>query len=154
MQMANTPVLRSKFLHLKKLIISLRTITFSYDYFSLVSLLGACPSLETLVLDVSCCSYFCDSTSYHSGNSTTIPPLFTDPSDLRKGQQHHKMKRVKILGFTSAKSLVELTCHFLESITSHEHLTLESYQSHPRCSVRANKRKCFPLPIKVFFPDR
>ena len=75
MQMANTPVLRSKFLHLKKLIISLRTITFSYDYFSLVSLLGACPSLETLVLDVSCCSYFCDSNSYHSGNSTTIPPL-------------------------------------------------------------------------------
>ena len=50
--------------------------------------------------------------------------IFTDPSDLRKGQQHHKMKRVKILGFTSANSLVELTCHFLESITSLEHLTL------------------------------
>ena len=59
--------------------------------------------------------------------------IFTDPSDLRKGQQHHKMKRVKILGFTSAKSLVELTCHFLESITSLEYLTLESYQSRSRC---------------------
>lgn len=72
MQMANTSVLRSKFLHLKKLIIRPRTVTFSYDYFSLVSLLDACPSLETLILDVSWCSYFCDSNNYHSGNSTTI----------------------------------------------------------------------------------
>ncbi|KAK3137447.1 hypothetical protein QOZ80_5BG0452360 [Eleusine coracana subsp. coracana] len=75
--------------------------------------------------------------------------IFTDSSDLRKGQQHHKMKRVKILGFTSAKSLVEFTCHFLENMTSLEYLKLESYQSRPRCSVRANKRKCFPLPIDV-----
>ncbi|XP_037426439.1 uncharacterized protein LOC119291732 isoform X1 [Triticum dicoccoides] len=136
-EMANTPVPRSKFLHLKKLIISLDIIAFSYDYFSLVSLLGACPSLETLVLDV-------------SKEEMEHVSIFTDPSDLRKGQQHHKMKRVKILGFTSAKSLVELTCHFLESITSLEYLRLESYQSRPRCCVPANKRrKCFPLPIDV-----
>ncbi|GJM94680.1 hypothetical protein PR202_ga11350 [Eleusine coracana subsp. coracana] len=100
-EMANTPVLRRKFLHLKKLIIRPRTITFSYDYFSLVSLIDACPSLETLILDV-------------SQEKMEHVSIFTDPSDLRKGQQHHKMKRVKILGFTSAKSLVELTCHFLE----------------------------------------
>ncbi|KAF8715162.1 hypothetical protein HU200_027717 [Digitaria exilis] len=136
-EMANTPVLRSKFLHLKKLIIRPRTTTFSYDYFSLVSLIDACPSLETLILDV-------------SQEKMEQVSIFTDPSDLRKGQQHHKMKRVKILGFTSAKSLVELTCHFLESVTSLEYLTLESYQSIPRCSMRANKcRKCFPLPIDV-----
>jgi len=78
--------------------------------------------------------------------------VFTDPSDLRKmrGHQHHKMKQVNILGFTSAKSLVELTCHFLESITSLEHLTLESYQSCARCFVPAHKRrKCSPLPVGV-----
>jgi hypothetical protein len=78
--------------------------------------------------------------------------IFTDPSDLRKmqGQQHHKMKRVTIQGFTSAKSLVELTCHFVESITSLEHLTLEAFQSSIRCSMPARKRrKCFPLPIDV-----
>jgi hypothetical protein len=76
MQKANTPVLRSKFLHLKKLTISLSTITFSYDYFSLVSLLGACPSLETLVLDVSCCSYFCDSNnSYQWKQYYKFPPF-------------------------------------------------------------------------------
>jgi hypothetical protein len=73
--------------------------------------------------------------------------VFTDPSDLRKmqGHLHHKMKRVKILGFTSAKSLVELTCHFLESITPLEHLMLEAYQSCARCFVPDhNSRKCSP----------
>ena len=74
MQMANMPMLHSKFLHLKKLSIALtaRTFTPAYDYFSLVSFLDACPSLATLVLDVSFCSYFCDFNSYDSGNSTTI----------------------------------------------------------------------------------
>jgi hypothetical protein len=49
MQMANTPMLHSKFLHLKKLSIALtaRTFTPAYDYFSLVSFLDACPSLES-----------------------------------------------------------------------------------------------------------
>ncbi|EES07867.2 hypothetical protein BDA96_05G008300 [Sorghum bicolor] len=140
-EMVNTPVLRSKFLHLKKLTISLSAPTFSpaYDYFSLVSLVGACPSLETLVLNV-------------SQEKMEHVSIFTDPSDLRKmqGQQHHKMKRVTIQGFTSAKSLVELTCHFVESITSLEHLTLEAFQSSIRCSMPARKRrKCFPLPIDV-----
>ena len=78
--------------------------------------------------------------------------IFTDPSDLRKiqGQQHHKLRRVKIRGFMSARSLVELTCHFLESITSLERLTLETYQSRIKCSVPAHRSlKCSPLPIDV-----
>ena len=74
MQMANTPMLHSKFLHLKKLSITLSTITFSpaYDYFSLVSFLDACPFLENLILDVRFCSYFCDFSSYHSGTMTIL----------------------------------------------------------------------------------
>jgi len=78
--------------------------------------------------------------------------IFTDPSGLRKmqGQQHHKMKTVKILGFTSAKSLVELTCHIVESMTSLECLTLQTYQSSSRCFEPADKsNKCSPLPIHV-----
>ncbi|KAF8698045.1 hypothetical protein HU200_035556 [Digitaria exilis] len=117
-EITTTPMLHSKFLHLKKLSIALSTGTFSpgYDYFSLVSFLDACPSLETLILDVSFYSYFY-------------------PSNLRKmqGQQHHKMKSVMILGFTSARSLIELTCHSLL-----------------RCYVPIHKtRKCSPLPIDV-----
>jgi hypothetical protein len=67
--------------------------------------------------------------------------IFTDPSGLRKmqGQQHHKMKTVKILGFTSAKSLVELTFHIVESMTSLECLTLETHQSSSRCFEPADK---------------
>lgn len=69
MQITTTPMLHSKFLHLKKLSIALSTGTFSpgYDYFSLVSFLDACPSLETLILDVSFYSYFCNFISYHRG---------------------------------------------------------------------------------------
>ncbi|CAL4972687.1 unnamed protein product [Urochloa decumbens] len=140
-EMINTPMLRSKYLHLKKLSIVLSATTFpaAYDYFSLVSFFDACPSLETLVLNVS---------QWKMEHAS----IFTNPLDLRtmQGQQHHKMKRVKILGFTSAKSLVELTCHIVESITSLEHLTLEAIQSSFRCSVPAHKRrKCSPLPTDV-----
>ncbi|CAN6310494.1 unnamed protein product [Urochloa humidicola] len=140
-EMTNAPMLHSKFLHLKKLSIDLNAGTFSptYDYFSLVSFLDACPSLETLTLDV-------------SQTKMEHVSIFTDSSDLRKveGQQHHKMKRVNILGFTSARSLIELTCHFVESITSLERLTLQAHQSSFRCSVPIYKtNECSPLPIDI-----
>ncbi|CAL4925848.1 unnamed protein product [Urochloa decumbens] len=84
-EITNTPMLHIKFLHLKKLSIALTAGTFSpaYDYFSLVSFLDACPSLETLILDV-------------SQTEMKHVSIFTESSDLRKveGQQHHKMKRV------------------------------------------------------------
>ena len=50
MQM-ETLVVPGKFLHLQHLCIG--TFTPDYDYLSLVSLLDACPSLETFVLSVS-----------------------------------------------------------------------------------------------------
>lgn len=59
-QVVNTPMLPSKFLHLKHLTISMisgSAFSPSYDYFSLVSLFDASPSLETLFLDVRCSSY-------------------------------------------------------------------------------------------------
>ncbi|XP_044393337.1 uncharacterized protein [Triticum aestivum] len=54
----NTPMLPSKFLHLKYLNIDLAAMTFSlaYDYCSLISFLDASPSLETFILNVSHCS--------------------------------------------------------------------------------------------------
>lgn len=140
-EIINTPLLHSKYLHLKSLTILLFAGTFppAYDYFSLVSIFDGCPSMESLVLDVS--QYEMEHVS-----------IFTDPSELRKmqGQQHHKMKSVKIQGFTSAKSLVELTCHIVESMTSLECLTLETHQSSSRCFEPADKsNKCSPLPIHI-----
>lgn len=54
-QVVNTPMLPTKFLYLKNLIIYITSGTSfspSYDYFSLVSFLDASPFLETLILDV------------------------------------------------------------------------------------------------------
>jgi hypothetical protein len=40
--------------------------------------------------------------------------------------RHGSIKNVKILGFCSAKSLVELTCHIIENATSLKCLTLDA----------------------------
>ncbi|XP_062229423.1 putative F-box/LRR-repeat protein At3g49150 [Phragmites australis] len=140
-EMADTPMLQSKFLHLKNLSIILTAVSFSpgYDYISLVSFLDACPSLENFDLDV-------------THRAMEHVSIFTDPSDLRRmrEQHHHKMKSMKIRGFSSAKSLVELTCHVVESVTSLECLTLETCQSSLRCWLPGNKSgKCTPLPMGV-----
>jgi hypothetical protein len=65
-------------------------------------------------------------------------------------QHHHRIKNVKILNFSSAKSLVELACHVVEHMTSLECLTLETYQSTFRCHVPEHKCiKCSPLAIDI-----
>ena len=53
--MIDTPVLPSKFFHLKYLSVDLSALAFSptYDYCSLISFFDASPSLETLVVNVS-----------------------------------------------------------------------------------------------------
>uniref|UniRef100_K3YY19 At1g61320/AtMIF1 LRR domain-containing protein n=1 Tax=Setaria italica TaxID=4555 RepID=K3YY19_SETIT len=117
----DTPMLPSKFLHLKFLNIVLDGGTF--DYFSLISFLEASPSLETFVLRVLPLRVECLS-------------VFEDPSVLRTmpEQCHVKLRRVTIINFSSAKSMVELACHILESTTSLEHLTLDTTFGIRRCS--------------------
>jgi len=82
----------------------------------------------------------------------SMSPFSQIPRNLRKmqGHQHHKVKRVKILGFTSARRLIELTCHVVESIASLERLTLQAHQSSFMCSVPFHKTgKCSSFPIDV-----
>ncbi|RLN03721.1 hypothetical protein C2845_PM13G03710 [Panicum miliaceum] len=92
----NTPMLPTKFLFLKRLAITLKCCP-SYDYFSLVSFLDGSPSLETWLLDV-------------GQESMDQASIFGGSSQLRQiPEQHHDhLKSVKIKGFSSAKSLVEL----------------------------------------------
>ncbi|KAM3276515.1 hypothetical protein ACQJBY_044742 [Aegilops geniculata] len=128
-EMVNTPMLSSKFLHLKLLQISLVGMPFSgaYDYLSLVSFLDASPCLENFVLAI----------SQHRMQHASI---LGEPShDLRQiPEQHHdKLKSVTITGFCSAKSLVELT--------SLDCLTLDT-TCHPSCSV-TKLDKCHPLTL-------
>lgn len=126
------PVLPGKFFHLKNLVISFMVSTGSfcpdYDYFSLVSLLDACPSLETLMLSVTQ-----DSIEHES--------ILGDSSHLRQmpGHCHDSIKDVTIIGFSSAKSMVELTCHILENAMSLECLTLETVCYDFRCSGGTTK---------------
>uniref|UniRef100_A0A8I6Y140 At1g61320/AtMIF1 LRR domain-containing protein n=2 Tax=Hordeum vulgare subsp. vulgare TaxID=112509 RepID=A0A8I6Y140_HORVV len=133
-EMVNTPMLSSKFLHLKLLQISMG-MAFSgvYDYLSLVSFLDASPCLENFILAIS---------QHRMGHAS----ILGEPShDLRQipQQRHDKLKSVTITGFCSAKSLVELTCHILENTTSLDCLTLDT-TCHPSCSVTKSD-KCHPL---------
>ncbi|KAF8694035.1 hypothetical protein HU200_038485 [Digitaria exilis] len=131
----HTPMLPTKFMYLKQLTISTTSVsTFppSYDYCSLVSFLDASPLLETLVLEV---IQLCMQHASVSDNSSSLRQI-----DERN---YCCLKSVKISGFTSAKSLVELTCHILKNAKSLESVTLDTCFGW-RCSDK-NHEWCFPL---------
>ncbi|CAL5008969.1 unnamed protein product [Urochloa decumbens] len=135
-EVVDAPMLPTKFLYLKHLTICLisgSTISRPYNYFSLVSFLEASPSLETLILDVIALRMAHES-------------IFAD-SELRYMPEHRLgcLKSVKISGFSSAKSLVELTCYILKNAVSLECLTLDTIYG-PRCYQQDNKFKgCIPM---------
>lgn len=60
--------------------------------------------------------------------------------------KHDMLKNVMIIGFCSAKSMVELTCHILENVSSLEYLTVDTVYDEEdddrigRCSVRKTGR--------------
>ncbi|KAL6600444.1 hypothetical protein ACP70R_045244 [Stipagrostis hirtigluma subsp. patula] len=143
-EMINTPLLPTKFLYLKHLAISLHgwMLSPSYDYFSLVSFLDASPSLETLVLNLS---------QVHMQQES----IFKDPtSHLRQMPEHplDHLKSVKIAGFSSAKSLVELTCHIVKNAASLECLTLDAFYGF-RCADKKSKR-CYVINEDLSEPPR
>uniref|UniRef100_K3Z0V8 Uncharacterized protein n=1 Tax=Setaria italica TaxID=4555 RepID=K3Z0V8_SETIT len=102
----NAPMLSSQFLHLKFLAIIVLD-EMDYDFLSLgSSFFDASPSLET----------------------------FFDASLQMMPRHHHdKLKRVDITNFTSARTLVELACHIVESAKSLVRLTLDTTKGGPRC---------------------
>ncbi|CAL5055673.1 unnamed protein product [Urochloa decumbens] len=131
-EMVNTPMVPSKFLPLKSLSIAVGGLTF--DFLSLASFLDASPSLQTFILEI-----FRESKERVS--------VFEDHSDMRMmpGHHHSKLKHVKIIKFSAAKSLAELTCHILESATSLKCLTLDTTHGMPRCSVNRTGKCSFML---------
>jgi hypothetical protein len=67
--------------------------------------------------------------------------------DLRKmpGHLHGNIRDVQIIGFCSARSIVELTCHILENAKSLECITLSTfYNGEILCSYRKNG-ECLPM---------
>ncbi|CAL5008950.1 unnamed protein product [Urochloa decumbens] len=124
-----TPMLPTKFLFLKRLSICLKCS--SYDYFSLISFLDASPSLETLLLDV-------------AQEKVERESIFGCSPQLRQmPEQHHgHLKSVKIKGFYSAKSLVELTCYILKNAKSLDCLTLDTTYGDPKCDNKMYGGRC------------
>ncbi|KAF7024625.1 hypothetical protein CFC21_036942 [Triticum aestivum] len=116
----NTPMVADKFLDIKHLNIHLGeddddAVTPTYDYLSLASFLDACPVLESFTLSVD------QSDMQHES-------VFGDPSLFLRQilqHEHERLKKVQIIGFCSAKSMVELTCDILKNATSLESLTLD-----------------------------
>nr|XP_034600734.1 uncharacterized protein LOC117861312 [Setaria viridis]XP_034600735.1 uncharacterized protein LOC117861312 [Setaria viridis] len=136
----NTPMLPTKFLFLKCLSIFLKwTFCPSYDYFSLVSFLDGSPSLETWLLDV-------------GQESMDQVSIFGGSSQLRQTpEQHHDhLKSVKIIGFSSAKSLVELTRYILKNAKSLDCLTLDTTYGDPKCDTEMSGGMCTPMNERGF----
>ncbi|TVT98475.1 hypothetical protein EJB05_56240, partial [Eragrostis curvula] len=115
------PTSHDKFHFLRILNICCSGIEFlNYDFLSFVSFLEACPVLETFLLlagqhvDVRQDSILED--CHADSLRTRHTPEF----------HHDRLKKVRITGFSSAKSLVELTCHIVENSSSLEHLVLDT----------------------------
>jgi hypothetical protein len=155
-------MLPTKFLFLKRLAITLKCCP-SYDYFSLVSFLDGSPSLETWLLDVRHCSF--RSAKYLATLLEPFLILFYDVFCPQVGQEsmdHHvsifggsssqlrqipeqRLKSVKIKGFSSAKSLVELTCYILKNAKSLDCLTLDTTYGDPKCDTGMSGGRCAPM---------
>jgi hypothetical protein len=67
--------------------------------------------------------------------------------DLRQmpGHMHRNIKDVLIIGFCSAKSMVELTCHMLENAKSLEYLTLNTSSDHEILCSNSKNGRCRPM---------
>ncbi|GJN12600.1 hypothetical protein PR202_ga30889 [Eleusine coracana subsp. coracana] len=142
-EMVDTPMLPTKFMFLKYLIIYMGITgerSPSYDYFSLASFLDASPLLETLTLDVT------QLEMHHES-------VFEGSLQLGQMPAHHHgcLKTVKITGFTSAKSLVELTCYILKNAESLECLTLDTLSGTSRCYLGISiMSSCDPMSEDIF----
>ncbi|OEL16618.1 hypothetical protein BAE44_0022363, partial [Dichanthelium oligosanthes] len=139
-------LLPTKFLYLKHLSISITSggsFSPSYDYVSLVSFLDASPSLETLILDVRHFSVFQVSMEHKS--------VFEDSSSLRQMPEHHHcyLRSVKMTGFSSAKSLVELTCHIIKNAVSLECLTLDTRHGFSCSGEDSRGIRCYSMSKSV-----
>uniref|UniRef100_A0A0E0QTH2 At1g61320/AtMIF1 LRR domain-containing protein n=1 Tax=Oryza rufipogon TaxID=4529 RepID=A0A0E0QTH2_ORYRU len=134
-KMVDTPILPSKFLHLKCLTIDHTIISSSpaYNYLYLVYFLDACPSLETFLLGI-------------SQNHMEHDSIIGDSSHMRQmpGHRHDNLRSVEITGFYSAKSLIELTCYILDNTVALKYLTLDTTRGFFSCSTGEHDR-CFPM---------
>ncbi|KAM0880233.1 hypothetical protein ACQ4PT_033697 [Festuca glaucescens] len=136
----NTPMLPHKLLHLKSLEIKLHRSGESpiYDIFSVVSFLDASPALESFIL--------------HAERDAIIHDCVAWDDLYPMGEsayKHDRLRRVKITGFHSAKSLIKFVIHILESAPSLESLMLDTTNGYgqragdaSKCTASRRRGKC------------
>ncbi|RLM50098.1 hypothetical protein C2845_PMPSC048713 [Panicum miliaceum] len=133
-----TPIMSSKFLLLKYLDISLVDVQlYRYDYFSLVSFLEASPALETFMLRVG--------TGNLRRRDSVLKDLDKDQLHLRQMPEclHYNLKNVMVTGFSSAKSLIELTNHIVGNALALASMTLDTARG---CGRRTAKTTAAATP--------
>ncbi|KAM0842929.1 hypothetical protein ACQ4PT_058038 [Festuca glaucescens] len=142
----NTPMLPHKLLHLKSLEIKLHRSGESpiYDIFSVVSFLDASPALESFIL--------------HAERDAIIHDCVAWDDLYPRGEsayKHNCLRRVKITGFHSAKSLIKFVIHILESAPSLESLMLDTTHGYgqkagdaSKCTASKRRGKCSFMSVR------
>ncbi|KAG2557959.1 hypothetical protein PVAP13_8NG104201 [Panicum virgatum] len=140
-----TPMMSSKFLHLKYLDIYLVNVVQHYlsDYSCLVSFLEASPALETFILRIQTDdmlvhdSVFGDLDGGGGGGGAQL--------HLRQLLEcwHHNLKNVMVTGFTSTKGLIEFTRYIVQNSLVLECMTLDTAGG--CCRRTAKRNKCAPM---------
>ncbi|WVZ59346.1 hypothetical protein U9M48_009500 [Paspalum notatum var. saurae] len=142
------PVMTDKFQHLKHLAICLGKtggICAGHDLFSLAFFLDACVALETFILRIE--DLFGWNTQYYLYPGTPYGDLSQEIPEFRHGGLG-KLRKVTITGFCSAKSLVELTCHILETAApSLQRLVLDTSPGYDR--KRSSSDRCRPMFVEA-----
>jgi len=140
LQKVKTPMMSSKFLHLKYLDIYFVNVVQHYlsDYSCLVSFLEASPALETFILRI------------QTDDMLVHDSVF---GDLDGGAQlhlrqlpecwHHNLKNVMVTGFTSTKGLIEFTRYIVQNSLVLECMTLDTAGG--CCRRTAKRNKCAPM---------
>uniref|UniRef100_A0A0E0E8N5 At1g61320/AtMIF1 LRR domain-containing protein n=1 Tax=Oryza meridionalis TaxID=40149 RepID=A0A0E0E8N5_9ORYZ len=134
-QIVSTQTVPGKYLRLKHLHKSLNRSP-NFDYLSLVSFLDASPSLETFILHI----WDIYIPLGHMGHPWTLG----DSEQLRQmpGHRHDSLKKFEVVGSCYAKSLVELTCHILETTSSLDRIKLDTCGYVGLCA--SGSGRCYP----------
>ncbi|CAL5050487.1 unnamed protein product [Urochloa decumbens] len=126
------PAPSHKFLHLRHLKIYCANMK-SFDFFSLVSFLKACPVVENFFLSAG-------RPYIVRQEESILEDSNSDPSRIRCFQEfyHDNLKKVSISGFCSAKSLIELTCQILGTSPSLQCLVLDTTGGYDNTGICEN----------------
>ncbi|CAL5063044.1 unnamed protein product [Urochloa decumbens] len=127
-----TPLMPSKFIHLKYLDIYIMESFSGYDYFSLISFLGASPSLETFIFRVRRCYAVCHDSTF--GDLQSEMHLRQVPEC-----RYDNLKNVTITGASAAKTMIELASHIVQNASALSSMVMDTARGCGRRTGKTNR---------------